>query len=142
MYAAKKEYIKGKYNLEALRELENIVADSVNVSIPFNNYITGYCAFTHKVSIPPSLILEDANCSGWYSYEGYSGESVNIRDAKSRRLWPSSLRQHRISFHRLECSQNPSRTTQTRSQREPSQSHHGKNQKTSRHKNALNCTSP
>jgi homocitrate synthase len=49
MYAADKEYIKGKYNLEALRELENIVADSVNVSIPFNNYITGYCAFTHKV---------------------------------------------------------------------------------------------
>lgn len=50
MYAADKEYIKGKYNLEKLRDLENIVADSVNVSIPFNNYITGYCAFTHKVS--------------------------------------------------------------------------------------------
>lgn len=49
MYAADKEYIKGKYNLEKLRDLENIVADAVNVSIPFNNYITGYCAFTHKV---------------------------------------------------------------------------------------------
>lgn len=49
MYAADKEYIKGKYNLEKLRDLENIVAEAVNVSIPFNNYITGYCAFTHKV---------------------------------------------------------------------------------------------
>ena len=55
MYAADKEYIKGKYNLEKLRDLENIVAEAVNVSIPFNNYITGYCAFTHKVS---SLIIE------------------------------------------------------------------------------------
>jgi hypothetical protein len=50
MYAADKEYIKGKYNLEKLRDLENIIAEAVNVSIPFNNYITGYCAFTHKVS--------------------------------------------------------------------------------------------
>jgi len=49
MYAADKEYIKGKYNLEKLRDLENIVAEAVTVSIPFNNYITGYCAFTHKV---------------------------------------------------------------------------------------------
>jgi homocitrate synthase len=49
MYAANKDYIKGKYNLEKLRDLENIVAEAVNVSIPFNNYITGYCAFTHKV---------------------------------------------------------------------------------------------
>ena len=55
MYAADKEYIKSKYNLEALRDLENIVAEAVNVSIPFNNYITGYCAFTHKVSL--SLIV-------------------------------------------------------------------------------------
>jgi homocitrate synthase len=52
MYAADKDYIKGKYNLEKLRDLENIVAEAVNVSIPFNNYITGYCAFTHKVHLP------------------------------------------------------------------------------------------
>lgn len=59
MYAADKEYIKGKYNLEKLRDLENIVAEAVNVSIPFNNYITGYCAFTHKVYLfcePPANI--------------------------------------------------------------------------------------
>lgn len=58
MYAADKEYIKGKYNLEKLRDLENIVAEAVNVSIPFNNYITGYCAFTHKV---PSSCVHVAN---------------------------------------------------------------------------------
>ena len=57
MYAADKEYIKGKYNLEKLRDLENIVAEAVNVSIPFNNYITGYCAFTHKAGIHAKAIL-------------------------------------------------------------------------------------
>jgi homocitrate synthase len=62
MYAADKEYIKTKYNLEKLRDLENIVAEAVNVSIPFNNYITGYCAFTHKVPPPTVLIL----MKGWY----------------------------------------------------------------------------
>jgi homocitrate synthase len=62
MYAADKEYIKTKYNLEKLRDLENIVAEAVNVSIPFNNYITGYCAFTHKVPTPTVLIL----MKGWY----------------------------------------------------------------------------
>jgi homocitrate synthase len=41
IYAADKEYVRGKYNLAMLRELEGLVADAVNVSIPFNNYITG-----------------------------------------------------------------------------------------------------
>lgn len=49
MYTADKDYIKTKYKLDKLRDLENLVADAVSVSIPFNNYITGYCAFTHKV---------------------------------------------------------------------------------------------
>jgi homocitrate synthase len=56
MYAANKEYIKGKYNLEKLRDLENLVADAVSVSIPFNNYITGYCAFTHKVYLYQKIV--------------------------------------------------------------------------------------
>ena len=57
MYAADREYVMGKYNLKALREVENIVADSVQVQIPFNNYVTGYCAFTHKAGIHAKAIL-------------------------------------------------------------------------------------
>ena len=48
---------QGKYNLKALREVENIVADAVQVQIPFNNYVTGYCAFTHKAGIHAKAIL-------------------------------------------------------------------------------------
>jgi len=57
MYAADKEYVKSKYKLHQLRDLENLVADAVEVSIPFNNYITGFCAFTHKAGIHAKAIL-------------------------------------------------------------------------------------
>jgi homocitrate synthase len=51
------EYVKGKYNLHALRELENIVAEACEIQVPFNNYITGFCAFTHKAGIHAKAIL-------------------------------------------------------------------------------------
>ncbi|KAJ2340342.1 homocitrate synthase lys21, partial [Coemansia sp. RSA 2618] len=59
MYAADKEYVKAKYNLAKLRDVENIVADAVGVAVPFNNYITGYCAFTHKAGIHAKAILNN-----------------------------------------------------------------------------------
>jgi homocitrate synthase len=37
MYVTDPEYIKSKYNLSALREVENLVADAVSISVPFNN---------------------------------------------------------------------------------------------------------
>lgn len=57
MYVVNPEYIKQKYNLPALRELENIVAEAVEIQVPFNNYITGFCAFTHKAGIHAKAIL-------------------------------------------------------------------------------------
>lgn len=59
MYAADKEYVKNKYNLPKIRDVENIVADAVEVTVPFNNYITGYCAFTHKAGIHAKAILNN-----------------------------------------------------------------------------------
>lgn len=59
MYAADKKYVTEKYNLKKLRDVENIVADAVEVTIPFNNYITGYCAFTHKAGIHAKAILNN-----------------------------------------------------------------------------------
>lgn len=40
MYAANPEYVKGKYNLPMLREIENLVAEAVEVNVPFMNPIT------------------------------------------------------------------------------------------------------
>lgn len=57
MYAADRDYVMKKYNLKALREVEDIVADAVQVQIPFNNPVTGYCAFTHKAGIHAKAIL-------------------------------------------------------------------------------------
>lgn len=59
MYAADKQYVTSKYDLKKLRDVENIVADAVQVTVPFNNYITGYCAFTHKAGIHAKAILNN-----------------------------------------------------------------------------------
>jgi homocitrate synthase len=42
-----------------LREVENYVADLVEVDVPFNNYVTGYTAFTHKAGIHAKAILNN-----------------------------------------------------------------------------------
>ena len=51
MMVADRDYVKSKYKLEKLKEIEDLVAEAVEVNIPFNNYITGFCAFTHKAGI-------------------------------------------------------------------------------------------
>jgi homocitrate synthase len=40
LYAANPEYVKSKYNLRMLREVENLVAEAVEVNVPFMNPIT------------------------------------------------------------------------------------------------------
>ncbi|KAF3933393.1 hypothetical protein ABW19_dt0206831 [Dactylella cylindrospora] len=57
MIVADRDYVLSKYKLEKLRDLENLVAEAVEVNIPFNNYITGFCAFTHKAGIHAKAIL-------------------------------------------------------------------------------------
>lgn len=59
MYVVEPAAIRGKYNLPLLREVENYVADLVSVDVPFNNYITGYTAFTHKAGIHAKAILNN-----------------------------------------------------------------------------------
>ncbi|MBN1874481.1 MAG: homocitrate synthase [Anaerolineae bacterium] len=48
-----------KYNLPLLRKIDNTVAQMVGVDIPFNNYITGITAFTHKAGIHAKAILNN-----------------------------------------------------------------------------------
>ena len=59
MIAADREYVTKKYKLEKLKDIEELVAQAVEVNIPFNNYITGFCAFTHKAGIHAKAILNN-----------------------------------------------------------------------------------
>jgi len=59
MYVSDPEMIRRRYNLPLLREVENHVAGLVNVDVPFNNYITGFTAFTHKAGIHAKAILNN-----------------------------------------------------------------------------------
>ncbi|KAL2283319.1 hypothetical protein FJTKL_09951 [Diaporthe vaccinii] len=59
MIVADREYVTSKYNLGKLKDLENLVADSVQINVPFNNPITGFCAFTHKAGIHAKAILNN-----------------------------------------------------------------------------------
>ncbi|AJV08153.1 AQG_2a_G0007810.mRNA.1.CDS.1 [Saccharomyces cerevisiae] len=57
MIVAAPDYVRSKYKLHKIRDIENLVADAVEVNIPFNNPITGFCAFTHKAGIHAKAIL-------------------------------------------------------------------------------------
>ncbi|KAI9179782.1 homocitrate synthase lys21 [Blastocladiella emersonii ATCC 22665] len=59
MYTAGREYITGKYRLPQLRALELLVADAVDVQVPFNNYVTGMCSFVHKAGIHSKAVLNN-----------------------------------------------------------------------------------
>lgn len=59
MYTYDPDGVRGKYHLPLLREIENYVAGLVSVDVPFNNYITGFTAFTHKAGIHAKAILNN-----------------------------------------------------------------------------------
>jgi len=58
MYATDRSLVS-KYRLTMLRELDNLVAGMVGVDVPFNNYITGITAFTHKAGVHAKAILNN-----------------------------------------------------------------------------------
>jgi len=59
MIVADRDYVKSKYNLAKLKEVEDLVAEAVEINVPFNNPITGFCAFTHKAGIHAKAILNN-----------------------------------------------------------------------------------
>ncbi|KAI9665733.1 MAG: Saccharopine dehydrogenase [Bathelium mastoideum] len=59
MVVADRDYVKSKYQLQKIKEIEDLVAESVEVNIPFNNPITGFSAFTHKAGIHAKAILNN-----------------------------------------------------------------------------------
>jgi homocitrate synthase len=58
LYAVDRHIVE-KYDLTLLRRIDSTVARIVGVDIPFNNYITGITAFTHKAGIHAKAILNN-----------------------------------------------------------------------------------
>ncbi|KAL7894380.1 HMGL-like domain-containing protein [Trichoderma sp. SZMC 28014] len=59
MMPTSRDYILSKYKLHQLKAIEDFVAETVEINVPFNNPITGFCAFTHKAGIHAKAILND-----------------------------------------------------------------------------------
>lgn len=59
MVVTSPDYVKSKYKLRMIKEIEDMVAEAVQVNTPFNNPITGFCAFTHKAGIHAKAILNN-----------------------------------------------------------------------------------
>jgi len=59
MVVTSPDYVKSKYNLRMIKDIEDMVAEAVEVNTPFNNPITGFCAFTHKAGIHAKAILNN-----------------------------------------------------------------------------------
>src|SRR5512146_2412231 len=51
MYALEPQAVAEKYRLGQLRELERVVARVCGIDVPFNNYITGETAYSHKAGM-------------------------------------------------------------------------------------------
>jgi len=58
LYATDRSLVR-KYRLTMLRDLEYMVAQMVGIDVPFNNYITGITAFTHKAGIHAKAVLNN-----------------------------------------------------------------------------------
>jgi homocitrate synthase len=59
LYATNPDSVRTKYLLHQLHDLNQLVADKVEIEIPFNHYITGVTAFTHKAGIHAKAILNN-----------------------------------------------------------------------------------
>ncbi|QUC22766.1 uncharacterized protein UV8b_07007 [Ustilaginoidea virens] len=57
MIVGSHEYVTSRYKLHKLKALEDLVAENVEINIPFNNPVTGFCAFSHKAGIHAKAIL-------------------------------------------------------------------------------------
>ncbi|KAI0478926.1 homocitrate synthase [Xylariaceae sp. FL0804] len=59
MIVSSPDYVKSRYSLQKIKAIEDYVAEQVEINVPFNNPITGFCAFTHKAGIHAKAILNN-----------------------------------------------------------------------------------
>ena len=101
MYTLDKEGIKNKYDLKSLKHVEKYVADAASVQIPFNNYITGESAFSHKAGVHSKAVVSDPS-----SYEVIDPADFDIerRIQFAHRLTGWNAMQHRAHYLGLSVS--------------------------------------
>ena len=58
LYALDRDLVS-QYDLTLLYKLDHLVGELVGISVPFNNYITGYSAFMHKAGIHAKAVLNN-----------------------------------------------------------------------------------
>ncbi|MCK6475551.1 MAG: homocitrate synthase [Phycisphaerales bacterium] len=73
MYGVDPEGVKRKYRLPLLHDIDHMVAELVDVDVPFNNYVTGFCAFSHKAGIHAKAVLNDPS-----TYEALRPEDFGL----------------------------------------------------------------
>ncbi|KAI8629785.1 hypothetical protein F5Y19DRAFT_475234 [Xylariaceae sp. FL1651] len=81
------DYVKSKYNLKALKSLETLVADAVQVNIPFNNPVTGFCAGIHAKAIlanPSTYEIIDPHDFGMTRYVSINSRITGWNAVKAR----------------------------------------------------------
>ena len=95
LYAANPEYVKSKYKLPMLREVENLVAEAVEVNVPFMNPITcvyAHCAAVHQTDfLMTSQRLLCLYPQGWYPRKSYSKQPEHVRDFEAGGLWVDEI---------------------------------------------------
>ncbi|MDX2018042.1 MAG: homocitrate synthase [Planctomycetota bacterium] len=73
MYCDDPESVRRKYRLPLLHDLDHAIARLVGIDVPFNNYITGFSAFTHKAGIHAKAVLNDPS-----AYEALKPEDFGV----------------------------------------------------------------
>jgi homocitrate synthase len=74
MVTLQPQYVTQKYRLELLPELDGLISRLTQTEIPFNNYITGSTAFSHKAGMHLKAIYLNPE-----SYESYNPEMFGVR---------------------------------------------------------------
>jgi len=73
MYVTDPELVRRKYRLHLLHDIDQMVAGMVDIDVPFNNYVTGFCAFSHKAGIHAKAVLNDPS-----TYEALRPEDFGL----------------------------------------------------------------
>lgn len=61
LYTIDPDAIRARFKLPILKPLEKFVAAAVRQTVPFNNYITGASAFTHKAGVHSKAVMKDSS---------------------------------------------------------------------------------
>ncbi|KAJ8901359.1 hypothetical protein NDN08_007205 [Rhodosorus marinus] len=73
MYADDPEAVKMKYNLPMIPHMDHYVANAVDVQVPFNNYLSGYSAFSHKAGMHLKAMLQNSS-----TYEALNPDDFGV----------------------------------------------------------------